>query len=428
MSSLLDILHRKGGLAEQEPDAAEAAVDQAAQTVELRLAIDNGPAESTADMGLADEPAAEPSPSMPPPAMPPATAAPEADPFATQLLTALQLRQRSRRNGAWLGTGLLCIVLAAAVATWLLDEITPNSTDNDSLFTAVNPDTRRPAPPDMDTQQQVSALEEAAAAPPAGEQSKPRQANARRSTQKAVDTAWFDAPATEAETGAADELTNDMATRHTAEPIRIVRGTTTNPLFPRLSEAWAAFQAADYTRAETLYREVRAADPGNIDALLGLGALAARGNRPDEARDMYQAVVDADPRNAAAISALSTLPAQGSRQLDESALKNMLREQPGAANLHFALGLQYVAQGRWPDAQMAFFDAVSNDPTNADYAYNLAVSLDRLGQPGPAAAYYQRALNLANASALFSPAVAQARLNTLRPVGPQAALPQPTLP
>jgi uncharacterized protein HemY len=176
-------------------------------------------------------------------------------------------------------------------------------------------------------------------------------------------------------------------------------------------------------RAETLYREVRATDAGNVDALLGLGALAARGGRTDEARQMYQAVLLAEPRNATAVSALSTLPAAGTRQLDESGLKNLLREQPGAANLHFALGLQYVTQGRWPDAQTAFFDAVSNAPTNADYAYNLAVSLDQLGQAGPAAAYYQRALSLATASALFNTGVAQARLDTLRPVASQAIAP-----
>ena len=124
------------------------------------------------------------------------------------------------------------------------------------------------------------------------------------------------------------------------------------------------------------------------------------------------------PKNATANSALSTLPATGTRNLDESALKNLLREQPGAANLHFALGLQYVAQGRWPDAQNAFFEAVKNEPTNADYAYNLAVSLDRLKQAGPAAAYYQRALELATASALFNQGAARERLATLRNAAP----------
>ena len=206
--------------------------------------------------------------------------------------------------------------------------------------------------------------------------------------------------------------------RASAEPVRITRGTTTNPLFPKLSEAWSAFQAADFARAETLYREVRAADPGNVDALLGLGALAARGNRLDEARELYQAVLLAEPRNTAAISAMSTLPAAGSRNLDESALKGLLRDQPGAANLHFALGLQYMNQGRWPDAQVAFFDAVRHEPANADYAYNLAVSLDQLGQSGPAAAYYQRALELATASSLFNTGAATERLATLRSAAP----------
>ena len=86
--------------------------------------------------------------------------------------------------------------------------------------------------------------------------------------------------------------------------------------------------------------------------------------------------------------------------------------------MHFALGLQYVTQGRWPDAQAAFFEALRNEPTNADYAYNLAVSLDRLGQAQSAATYYQRALDLATASALFSPEAAKQRLASLRPAAP----------
>lgn len=392
MSSLLDILHRKDSRAESDPGPTDPAADSAAQTVELRLAVDNGPVEFLAEISSATEPAVAP---------PPATA-PATDPFATQLLTAVQLRRRSRRSSVWLGAGLALIVLAAGMATWLLNELKVGPTDNGSLFTAPSPDSssppvatsvsvERPAP--------VSVPKEAASAPAAPQRPEPEP----------TDTAWFNTPAAEAQAE--------------AEPIRIVRGTTTNPLFPKLREAWTAFQAADYRRAETLYREVRAADAGNVDALLGLGALAARGSRTDEARELYQAVLLAEPKNPTAVSALSTLPAAGTRQLDESALKSLLREQPGAANLHFALGLQYVAQGRWPDAQTAFFEAMRNEPTNADYAYNLAVSLDRLGQAGPAAAYYQRALNLATASALFNPGVAQARLNTLRPTAPQATVP-----
>ena len=410
MSSLLDILHRKDSRAERDAEPADPAADSTAQTVdvpielpvELRLAVDNGPLESVDEIS-AEEPAVAPSPA----------ATPATDPFATRLLTAAQLQQRSRRSSVWLGAGLALIVLAAGVATWLLNEIKVNPAGNDSLFTAPGPDSSSPpvaASVPVERATPESNAQEGAMLPKA-----PKRPKLER-----TDTAWFDTPATEAPAGVANEMPVEPSADSSAEPIRIVRGSTANPLFPKLQEAWIAFQAADYLRAESLYREVRAVDAGNVDALLGLGALAARGNRTAEAREMYQAVLLAEPKNATALSALSTLPVAGTSQLDESALKNLLREQPNAANLHFALGLQYVADGRWPDAQIAFFDAVRNEPTNADYAYNLAVSLDRLGQAGPAAAYYQRALNLATASALFNPGIAQARLNTLRPAAPPA--------
>ena len=112
----------------------------------------------------------------------------------------------------------------------------------------------------------------------------------------ARDPDWYDTPAVEA---------GDKSSTQ----IRISRGTTENPLFPKLSEAWNAFQAADYTRAETLYREVQAADAANVDAMLGLAAIALRSGREQEAQSLYNAVLEADPQNAAAIAALSTLPA-----------------------------------------------------------------------------------------------------------------------
>ena len=132
-------------------------------------------------------------------------------------------------------------------------------------------------------------------------------------------------------------------------------------------------------------------------------------------------VLEADPENPAAIAALSTLPAGASVDGDtsnESRLKNLLREQPGSAQLYFALGVQYVSTGRWPEAQQAFFEAVRNEPVNADYAYNLAVSLDQLGQARSAAAYYERALSLASGSALFDIPAARQRLDSLRAATP----------
>jgi len=409
VSSLLDILHRKDNPAEPEPVAAAPAADSAAQTVELRLAVDNGPGEAHAETAAFDTGPAEIGMAPDPAATLSATdynaAAAATDPFATRILSAGQPQGPSRRSTLWLGASLALILAAAFAATWLLSRVRMETAADDSLFTtpapASSPATTEAARP-VERPQPASSPET-----PKQERARPRPVATKEGN---ADTDWFDTPATE-------EIAEAVA-EPASGSISFVRGTGTNPLFPKLREAWDAFQAGDYARAETLYREVRTADAGNIDALLGLGAIAARGDRPDEARDLYEAVLLAEPKNAAAVSALSTLPAAGNRRLDESTLKNLLREQPGAANLHFALGLQYVAQGRWPDAQSAFFEAVRNEPTNADYAYNLAVSLDRLGQAGPAAAYYQRALDLANGSVLFKPDDARARLATLRPATP----------
>ena len=45
------------------------------------------------------------------------------------------------------------------------------------------------------------------------------------------------------------------------------------------------------------------------------------------------------------------------------------------------LGNQLAQQGRWSEAQQEYFKAFASEPDNADFAYNLAVSLDHLRQP-----------------------------------------------
>jgi len=53
-------------------------------------------------------------------------------------------------------------------------------------------------------------------------------------------------------------------------------------------------------------------------------------------------------------------------------------------------------------------------PANPDYNYNLAVSLDRIGQRDTAAKYYAAAVDLADTeNSGFDPAAALARLQTI---------------
>ena len=81
---------------------------------------------------------------------------------------------------------------------------------------------------------------------------------------------------------------------------------------------------------------------------------------------------------------------------DESKLKFMLQQQPSATHLNFALGNYYARKGRWPEAQAEYFKAWQGNSGNADYIYNLAVSLDQLGKANEALRFYKESLLHAN--------------------------------
>ena len=82
------------------------------------------------------------------------------------------------------------------------------------------------------------------------------------------------------------------------------------------------------------------------------------------------------------------------------------------ANAHFLLGNLYAENRRWRDAQQAYFEAARLQPQNADYNYNLAVSLDHLGQGAAAADFYKRAL-AATSKGQFDTAAVDRRIRAL---------------
>lgn len=88
------------------------------------------------------------------------------------------------------------------------------------------------------------------------------------------------------------------------------------------------------------------------------------------------------------------------------------------AQSHFITATRLADQGLWSEAQNYFFQAWHAQSDHPDYAYNLAVSLDRLGQSALAAQFYERALtnmSLPSASpAHFSADGVRARLALLR--------------
>lgn len=175
--------------------------------------------------------------------------------------------------------------------------------------------------------------------------------------------------------------------------IRIARAPRAQAAVPgQLQEAYQAYQRGDYNRAETLYRTVLTRNPQSRNALLGVAALAWRRGDRAAAAGIYDRLLRWDPQDIAAGSALLALRRSPNAVADESTLKLMLAREPESPQLRFSLGNVYARQSRWAEAQQAYFDALTRDKSNPDYAYNLAVSLDQLGHVGAALDYYRKAV------------------------------------
>jgi len=183
---------------------------------------------------------------------------------------------------------------------------------------------------------------------------------------------------------------------------------------PTLERAYELLQRNDLVAAREGYQRALAREPTSRDALLGLAAIDVRTGQIESAESRYVKLLETDPRDAHALASLLALRGQLDPLAAESRLKNLLANQPESAPLHFSLGNQYAQQSRWSEAQGAYFKAYSVDPENADYAFNLAVSLDQLHQRNLALDYYQRALALAGKrTASFNPAQARTRVQEL---------------
>ncbi len=196
--------------------------------------------------------------------------------------------------------------------------------------------------------------------------------------------------------------------------IRITRGRGQAQAGGRVSAAYAALRAGDPGGAERAYRDALAADPNNRDALLGLAALAVHAGDLPAAYDTYRRVLRLHPRDSVASAALFSLQGYTGPGVNESRLKLMLDRDPQAAFLHFVLGNSYARQQRWAEAERAYFQAHALQGDNPEFAYNLAVSLDHLGQREAARDYYRRALDMAaGQGAAFAAAAARERLRAL---------------
>jgi Tfp pilus assembly protein PilF len=242
------------------------------------------------------------------------------------------------------------------------------------------------------------------------EQAQPKLAATAQTTSSNVD-AQMDTPPIEVRRTSQTKVVPTIASDSAS--IRISRSQPAPAVSPVLMRAYNAYLAGKDNEAQNLYKQVLQRDTRNIDALLGLGAIAERQGRMNDAFGWYQKVLELDPKNAIALSAYASgAPDDQSKALK---LKQMLAENPKDANTNANLGAYYAEQLQWSEAQQAYFEAYRYN-ASAENAFNLAVSLDQMGKPALALPYYQQALSLAatSPSTTIDINALQARMSAIR--------------
>lgn len=160
-----------------------------------------------------------------------------------------------------------------------------------------------------------------------------------------------------------------------------------------LTTAYDQLQKGELDAAQSTYERVLHSDNRNIDALLGLASIAWQRGQTEKASEHYYRVLQLDPQNATAQSGLIGLMGRVDPTASETRLKQLIAREP-SGGLYFSLGNLYAGERQWAQAQQAYFQAFQLEPTNPDYAFNLAVGLEHLGQSKVALGYYRKALDL----------------------------------
>lgn len=206
-------------------------------------------------------------------------------------------------------------------------------------------------------------------------------------------------------------IDDDITSENTS--IEITKAKAESGINEVLMRAYAAYNLGNDDQAQTDYKLVLKQYGANVDAMLGLGAIAARQGRLADANGWYRKVLELEPRNEVAKGGMLSIQQAGRPQVNESQIKSLLAASPTDANLHAALGDLYAGQGNWSAAQQAYFEAYRLNPS-AENAFNLGISLDQLGKSTIALPYYQEALQKADQSSLIDTVALEARISSIQ--------------
>ncbi|MBI3513545.1 MAG: tetratricopeptide repeat protein [Proteobacteria bacterium] len=162
-----------------------------------------------------------------------------------------------------------------------------------------------------------------------------------------------------------------------------------------LNMALEHHRAGRLAAAETIYRQILAAQPNHVGALNFLGMLAHQVGRLDVARDLLTTAVTLSPDFADAHNNLASVLVAGGNPVEaEAHYRQAIALVPAYADAHVNLGNLLWQTGKYAEAAIHCREAVRIAPDSAAAHNNLANALSELGELEEAAGAYRRALVL----------------------------------
>ena len=259
-----------------------------------------------------------------------------------------------------------------------------------------SPDTTAADATAVVTESAIAIAETSATAPIASPSAPETTAPVVAQTAHTIDpeTGLYELPLDTRQSGAGSVTSGSQS------PIRISRSEPMRNPGMQMLTAWSTYQQGDYAAARILYQQLLALDPDNRDALQGVAASAMQQGDMVSARQTYNRLLNLNPRDALARTGLLETTTASDPVQRETDLKALQTDHPEIAAVSYSLGNLYASQQRWHDAQQAYYEALltartqAEGPVSPDYAFNLAISLERINQPEAALNFYREALEL----------------------------------
>ena len=169
-------------------------------------------------------------------------------------------------------------------------------------------------------------------------------------------------------------------------------------IYEALMQAVSCQQAGQLEAAASIYQQILAVDPNNIDAWHLLGVVACQVGKAEDAVKCIERALQLCPDHPDAHNSLG-LALKELGRLDEAAAScRRAVELNSTALVHYNLGSILQSQGKLQEAVECFRRAISLQPNDAESHNNLGLALRDLGQLEEAAACFQQALALNPAS------------------------------